>query len=406
MTIGAKLPSPARIAVILPHVYRGGTFRGAKLLAGALAAGALQFGSDAEIIFAHLDSPSFYPDDEFSDLPANVKRRTFAWRIMRNHEAARACLYAGVDVKLKHDVYQVPDDQITQFLDCDLWVIVSDRLEFPLIPLRPHVLMIYDYLQRYENVIGSEDYEQRLVDRNGSATAVLVTTNFTKSDAKQFIGLPASQVRKVPMLIPDFTAADRSITRGDKLPPYFIWTTNTAIHKNHGNALRALQAYYDIYEGKLECRITGFNTEKLLTSDNPYLASLKAALPSENTLKTKIKIEGELPDTAYLALLKNASFLWHPARVDNGTFAVVEAAWFGVPSLSSDYPAMHEINQQFNLQLNWMNSDNPHDMARQLKLMETDYEMLRKCLPSTEDLSAHSVEQYAVDYWLAIRDFL
>ena len=47
----------------------------------------------------------------------------------------------------------------------------------------------------------------------------------------------------------------------------------------------------------------------------------------------------------------NTKFLWHPATIDNGTFSVIEAAHLKVPSLSSGYPAMKEINEQYNLSL-------------------------------------------------------
>ena len=58
----------ARIAVILPIAYRGGTFRGAKILAQAIELGGRQAGQDIEVILAHLDDPVRYPDDEFADL--------------------------------------------------------------------------------------------------------------------------------------------------------------------------------------------------------------------------------------------------------------------------------------------------------------------------------------------------
>ena len=45
-----------RIAVLLAHEYRGGTLRGAKLVAEALACGARHAGQAAEIVFGHVDN--------------------------------------------------------------------------------------------------------------------------------------------------------------------------------------------------------------------------------------------------------------------------------------------------------------------------------------------------------------
>ena len=54
----------SRIAVILPDVYQGGTFRGAKMLAQAIELGSRQAGQDVEVVLAHLDDSARYPDDE------------------------------------------------------------------------------------------------------------------------------------------------------------------------------------------------------------------------------------------------------------------------------------------------------------------------------------------------------
>jgi glycosyltransferase involved in cell wall biosynthesis len=113
-----------------------------------------------------------------------------------------------------------------------------------------------------------------------------------------------------------------------------------------------------------------------------------------------------LPDQNYQAQLGCAAFLWHPGRIDNGTFSVVEAAHLGVPALSSDYPAMREIDQQFSLHLTWMDPDDPNNMARQLKRLETDWEALRHRLPSAEQLAGQSVDRLAGAYWSLIKDYL
>lgn len=393
-----------RIAVIVPVKYRGGSLRGAKLLARAIQEGSRTAGDDVEVVFGHLDDPRCYPREEFADLPESIKRRPFSWLTMSYQEASRACVYAGIEQPLVNQLYQAPDDGIKQFMDCDLWVIVSDRLELPLLPVRPHVLMVYDYLQRYVPVL-EDIVNQQFVARAHAADAILVTTEFTRSDAVQFAGLPSRKVRKMPMLAPDFsTSAMRSLRVEDA--NYFLWTTNLAPHKNHESALKALQIYYEDYDGKLECCVTGVDTGELLKKRLPHLEALSEILHSSSELRRKFKIEGELSDRIYRRQLSKAAFLWHPGRIDNGTFSVVEAAHFGVPSLSSDYPAMREIDRQFGLNLCWMDADDPEDMARQLKKMEVDGAALRQALPSAEQLASQSLENLSGTYWDVVRDYL
>ena len=67
---------------------------------------------------------------------------------------------------------------------------------------------------------------------------------------------------------------------------------------------------------------------------------------------------------------------------------------------------MREIDQQFALHLTWMDPNDPDNMARQLKRMETDSETLRHRLPSAEQLASQSVDRLAGAYWSVIKDYL
>ncbi len=81
----------------------------------------------------------------------------------------------------------------------------------------------------------------------------------------------------------------------------------------------------------------------------------------------------------------------------------VEAASLGVPALSSDYPAMREIEDAFALGLAWMDPTYPLDMARQLKQMEQDARDRRDLLPDRQRLAEASLENAAPRYWEAAR---
>jgi len=403
-SVKPRRPKPPRIAVILPLKYRGGSLRGAMLLAQAIAVGGRQAGEEVEVIFAHLDDPEVYSEGEFDELSPLVKRRPFKWRILKSNEASAALAYAGNPHIPRYSIYQVPDDGIKQFMDCDLWIFVSDRLEYPVLPARPYVAMVYDYLQRYENLMSVEASRAFLAAAH-NAEKVFVTTEFSRRDAIQFAGLAEKRVVKVPMLAPDFSASG-SIVKKPDVRPYFIWTTNLAPHKNHENALKAMRLYYEKYMGRLDCHMTGVNTQNIFKSDLPVATAARKILAESATLKSRLKVLGDLPDQAYRAQLSGARFLWHAARIDNGTFSVVEAAHVGVPSLSSDYPAMREIDKQFGLGLSWMDPHSPADMGYRLKLMEEKAETLQKTLPSSGQLSAQSVENLASDYWKAVRECL
>jgi len=393
-----------RVAVILPVAYKGGSLRGAKLLAEAVHHGSAQAGETADVVFLHLDKPGDYTEDDFIDLPPAIRRRTFQWKSLSADEARRAMRYAGHDDwEPTAPRYSVVDDSIKQLQDCDLWLVVSDRLFEPILPLRPIAHMVYDYIQRYVPFL-HKGADQSFLNAARVAERVFVTTQFTRQDALQYAGVKPEKVVKLPMLGPQFHR--ERVGPGAEQSSYFIWTTNAALHKNHAKAFQALQIYYQKLNGSLRCEITGVGTDELFSEPPQHLKAAVAALKSNKRVCEQLTWHGNLEDDAYQVLLANSAFLWHPGRIDNGTFSVLEAASCGVPALSSDYPAMREIDQQFSLNLAWMNFDDAHSMAQALKTLEQTHLERRKALPSTEVLASQNVHQLSGEYWKAVRECL
>jgi glycosyltransferase involved in cell wall biosynthesis len=136
---------------------------------------------------------------------------------------------------------------------------------------------------------------------------------------------------------------------------------------------------------------------------NPQTDSVAKLFRENKLLKRRVKWMGELPDSAYRKTLANAKFIWHSGKSDNGTFSVIEGACLNVPALSSDYPAMREIDEQFSLRMAWMDPESPRDMAKKLKMMENNITARRDMLPSEALLRAQSMENHAEKYWQEVR---
>ena len=166
-------------------------------------------------------------------------------------------------------------------------------------------------------------------------------------------------------------------------------------------ALRALQLYYEEMNGRLECFVTGLNTDLLPTAPPKHLVQTMVWVRANPTFRRTLHWLGNLLDADYQRLLQSAAFLWHPGRIDNGTFSVVEAASLRVPALRSDYPAMREMDEQFGLNLAWMDATDPRAMALALKEMEEHHELYQAQLPTRERLASQSVERLAARYWEA-----
>ncbi len=392
-----------RVAVILPQAYRGGTLRAALMVAEALRLGSSQCGEVAEVVFAYRQDTDIYDDDDFSGLNPDIKRRTFRWRELSAAESHRAMHFAGHEGWHTDASHIVPDDGMRQFMDCDLWLFVSDRLAAPLLPIRPAIMIVYDYLQRYENVV-EKSVDRIFLRAARSMDKVLVTTQFTLLDALQYAGIDPGRVKKVPMLIPDFSSENVNVRKGGEL--YFVWTTHAAPHKNHLEVIKALKIYYEEFDGKLACRVTGVGTIGIPRSELPHLKATQHLLKQSALLQSRISWCGDLPDREYRAQLQAAEFLMHAALIDNGTFSVVEAAQLGIPSLSSDYPAMREIDQSFSLNITWMNGRSARHMAEMLKKMEESCQALRALLPPTEVFKKNNLAAHARKYWQEVEQCL
>lgn len=408
-SVRAVAKARRRIAVILPVAYRGGTLRGAKLLAEALLLGSRSAGEEVDVVFGYPnDGNRTANENSFEDLCDGVAQRLFRWRTMSGAEARRAMRYAGhANWEPSHPAYAIPDDGMQQFGDCSLWLFVSDRILLPVLPIRPYACLVYDYIQRRVDVVG-RDANSAFIAIARQARRVLVTTEFTRKDALSYAGVPANRIALLPPLVPLHLA--RTNVRAGKdvaaVSPYFVWPTNIARHKNHRTAILALQHYYADHDGKLDCHVTGVDAEELGHSFALGAARCNDAGASVDGRVPRLRFRGDLSDSEYMRTLAGATFLWHPARVDNGTFCVIEAALCGVPSLSSDYPAMRELDERYELSLQWMSADDPRQMARRLKWMEEQAASLRESLPTPEALDNHDVAHVAADYWNTVKECL
>src|SRR5262249_2993556 len=139
--------------------------------------------------------------------------------------------------------YLMPDDGMHELSDCDLWVVLSDRLPRLILPLRPYLIFVNEYSQRTDF---SRNSNVVFLAAAQVAERVLVATRVMERQVHG--GVPKEKVHRLPMLIPEFGEP-----KSKGADPYFLWTTSLGGHKNHHNALRALREYYEVLDGRLNC---------------------------------------------------------------------------------------------------------------------------------------------------------
>lgn len=387
-----------RIAVILPHAYRGGTLVAATQIANYLHRGAALCHEEVDVVLGYPFTPDFDETHLSEYLHPEVGIRFFQIESLDREESMKALEYSRVPMPLRHNTYYIFNDWQNAFCDRDLWILISDRLPGPLLPLKPYSFVVFDYLQRYYPDIYDNIYQCfDVATAPHSAERVFVTTGFTRRDAIDFAGLPQGKVLLIPQVLPPVKSPRGSC--GNMVEPYFLWVTNPAPHKNHRAAFEALTCYYQDFSGTLTCQLVGISLELLRT----HFAKLLSMHP---ILSEKVAFLGELPEGKFQDTLKNAAFVFHPTFVDNGIFVALHASMLCVPVLSSDYPAMRELDDNFDLGLVWMDQRDPHDMASKLKLMEERFRSGVRCSPKPDHYWQQKNDQLAIIYWKAMRNLV
>ena len=411
-----------KIAVMLPLGYRGGSLRGAKSIAKSIAMMARREGDDIQVVFSYLTAGNYDLYSDFNDLKEyGISLRETTWKLFSRDTLQATLPLLDIDPAiLVSDQYCLPADGANDFFDCDLWVVVSDRLPAPLFPLRKYACVIYDYIQRYVPEIWGEGLNWQIQEQTffpllRNAARVFVTTPSTRADMVAYAGVNTSQIALMEM---DFEppVPNHKDDRFDlDLPArYFVWETNPIFHKNHVHALDALAIYYQELGGKFDLLITGSGSEYLdperefdpgdLVMQMPQIQLARQMIKTNPSLRGHLQILGHIPEKLLSHVLKHARFLWHPARYDNGTFSVIEAAYFHHPSVSARYPAMEYIDRSFDLNLSFVNPHDPHEIAKALLDMQKNYHTIE--LPQRKSLLARSWQAHAPALYREIRELL
>jgi glycosyltransferase involved in cell wall biosynthesis len=410
-----------KIAVMLPDIYRGGSLRAAKNVAKSIALQAQRHGEDIQVVFSYVKEGKYNLHVDFDDLQEfGVILRETKWQISSKESLLAAIELININKKfLDFPFYCFPTDGANDFYDCDLWLIISDRLPAPLLPLRRYAFIVYDYIQRYvPEIFGDNDnvwnsQVANLISSVRHASKVFTTTPSTQKDLISYAGVNKELIHLLEM---DFHPIETGSVNFDlDLPEnYILWTTNTAYHKNHLTAIDAYEMYVQELGGTLDLVITGnwteyFDPANEFASDDPVVNSLQVQylrkkLKRSLGLSSRIHVMGNVSDKMYAQILKNSHFLWHPVLYDNGTFAVMEAAYLGTPSLSARYPAMEYINQKFELHLFFFDPRNPKEMAETLLHMENSAKSIS--VPDQTALLAHEWKKHSLNLYKEIEKLL
>ena len=115
---------------------------------------------------------------------------------------------------------------------------------------------------------------------------------------------------------------------------------------------------------------------------------------------------GNLTKQKYYNLLSHALFFWYPGYADNGNGTAMDAARFGVPTLSNDYPAMRCLNEFAHLSMKFMDGFSITKSAVALQNMQENAQLWADQLPSAEELSLATIDHTWRDVYQTVKQIV
>lgn len=368
-----------KLGLFLPIRFGGGTLRMVVGLAKMLAQARGTWID--RLVFANPDQSPDYIRELAPLRDLGIEIRPLSWRRLSPDAVERMLGAMDREHVLTGQECLLPQDGSYDFTDLDYWLFVSDRILGHILPLRRTGILATDFIQRYVPEIFDADMYRNpaafpnVTIRNfRNIDDAFATTPATCDDLRSYVGV------REPVLLPQFF--DPGFLDGsgsvaavpDDAKPYFLWVTNGSQHKNHLVTIEGLERYYE-RGGDLECVVTGVNTSLFDPrwigtpeghGHHPYHRLVRDSLAKTRFLSRRLTILGNVTDPLYRDALRDARFLLHSVIADNGTYAVVEAAYLGTPSVSSRYPQQEYMNDVYGLAMKFFDPGDPDELATRL----------------------------------------
>ncbi|AWM38242.1 D-inositol-3-phosphate glycosyltransferase [Gemmata obscuriglobus] len=264
-------------------------------------------------------------------------------------------------------------------LRADAWFALADRFRFPLLPVRPYGVLVYDMIQRHAPETFPEWFfewsERGMAPTVERADLVLTASESTRSDVVRSYAVDPNKVRMVPIagaparrfaaVTPEPVALPRE--------PFLLQVTNIAPHKG----IRVMLRGYAELKKRLGADtpllvVCGYGTEMIAPTsqeriEDPNLRVVRR-LFAELGLREGQDVAplGFVNDAQLCDLYQRAAVVVNAARYDNGTLCAIEGRYFGRPVVSSAYPAAEEMARRFDLPVHFFPVEDAVGLADRL----------------------------------------
>jgi len=283
-------------------------------------------------------------------------------------------------------------------IEADAWFALTDRFPVPLLPLRPYGVLVHDLLQKYlpqnfdpEFLV---NYERGMKPTARAARLLVVTSPQTRDDLVSEYGLDGTTVRLLPVAADPQRRFARLASEPVKVPrqPFILNVTNSTSHKGAEVLLRAYGklkqegcpnlpllvlcgAFIDQFSSRFQAG------GGIAHPHFPFIRGLVLGLGLEEGVD--VEFLGFVSEAQLKSLYEHCSLVINAGKFDNGSFNLVEAAYFGKPTVSTRYPAVEFLCERFGVRTKFFPVDDHKALAQLIR------EVLAENLPlaSPEELA-------------------
>jgi glycosyltransferase involved in cell wall biosynthesis len=348
---------PLRVLLMLQLPWRGGNWEHTRSLVEALDLVARRHGR------VHLELAVHAEQTGLAALPSHLRvHRCRLHRISRSTAAAWGPEIAARLVARSEDHFSFLSGAGEAALAADAWLVLTDRFPLPLLPARPYAVVVHDMLHLHVPEAFHRAYFRNLAQGTGPtlrhAERVIVTSPGTRADIIRGYALDPKQVELVPVACQPHRRFAH-LPRGFVPLPrqdFLLNVSNASPHKGADLLLRA----YALLKARLKEKtpllvVCGVNTEYLSPSCHaggpPYWHHCRRLFQELELAEDRnVVFLGAVTDIELKDLYQRCQAVVHAARHDNGSYCLIEAAWFGKPVVSTCYPAVEFLVERFGLE--------------------------------------------------------
>ena len=396
-----KSESPLKIVIfyIEDRAHLFNKLNIAKNLAKVIHLGSRYHGEPVQVIFSC--KPNIFKNEanlvDLIDL--GIEIRETDWSIMTSQEYGYVENYnSNVKKQNKLQSYFLPKDGISNFNDCDKWLLFSDLMDYPLAPVQKYGIF-FNGIQSSTNMQTKSILNENL--RNSQY--ILTNSHFLQKKISYEAGIKIDKIFVTPLFINNNKKLFFEQNEDNK---YFILRISFDFIENMKIVLKALLTYYKNFSGKLNCIIIGDDFGETYSNCLAISESMEELIACVSELNLSIKLLKNELESIYMSYVSHACFSCHIISEEHSIIEILETASLGIPILSNKHDEIRHADEKMQLNLNYVNVTSYLNIAQELKNMEDNFFGDKDRISVQKRFDELHYENCADSFWKICRDII